>query len=384
VRKLLIINLLVAVVCMCACTTKTQQNASRDSKELPTGHHLPDTLSLVFAGDVMGHTPQIESARTGTNTFDYNHCFDFVAPVIKTFDIAVANLEVSLPGAPPYHGYPMFKSPDALAGALQNAGFDLIVTANNHCADSKRQGILGTIDCLDSLGLMRTGTFKHAKDLAKHNPLLMYRKGMSLAFLNYTFGTNGMVTPPGTFINRVDEAQIKQDLAAVRTVKPDFTIVVMHWGTENEVEERVEQRVQAEMLLKNGADIVIGAHPHVVQPIKKQSTTLASGKTKTGYVVYSLGNFISAQTTPETSGGALFAVHLTRDSMHAPVLVARTGFIPIWRYLEGAGGASPHFYVIPDTKLARKKVPETMHPEMLSYFARIRKRLNNVPEMVFD
>ncbi|MCB0574727.1 MAG: CapA family protein, partial [Saprospiraceae bacterium] len=120
-----------------------------------------DTLRLLFAGDIMGHTPQIKSAeKTPNKQYDYTACFRYVRPIIESADLAIGNLELTLPGKPPYTGYPMFRSPDALAEALKEAGFDILVTANNHSNDSRGAGVISTINTVRGLGFQQTGTFK--------------------------------------------------------------------------------------------------------------------------------------------------------------------------------------------------------------------------------
>jgi poly-gamma-glutamate capsule biosynthesis protein CapA/YwtB (metallophosphatase superfamily) len=373
------------LILSCSAFLLSTWNAEQSHESAPalvSFEQQPDTLSFVFAGDVMGHTDQFESARTGKHTFDYNHCFEQITPVISAYDVAVANLELTLPGEEPYYGFPMFKSPNALAGALKNAGFDLLVTANNHCGDSKLKGVLGTIHCLDSLNLMHTGTFRSAKERAALYPLLFYRKGMKIAVLNYTFGTNGMPTPPPTFINRIDTALIKRDLALTRSTNPDFTIVIMHWGEEGKIAENAEQRKLAQMLFRHGSDIVIGAHPHVVQPVKAMQTTDLKGEPCGGLVVYSLGNFISGQITPETSGGALFSLRIAKPEEGKKARLVDAGFIPIWRHKSTE--AKPRFYVLPDTKAARSMLNPAQTSEMDAYFLKVRDRLGNLSEVKFE
>ena len=256
-----------------------------------------DTLSFIFAGDIMGHMPQIKAAQTGPGQYNYQHCFDYVRPIVEQYDLAVANLEVTLPGVPPYTGYPMFRSPNAVAEALKDAGFDMLVTANNHSADGRLIGVTGTLDVLDSLGMMHTGTFRDQNEKQSLYPLLAYRKGMKIAILNYTYDLNGMPIPPPTAINLIDTVQMREDLAIAASVQPDFTIVVMHWGLEYQTKESPDQRKIADFLLRHGTDIVIGSHPHVVQPIREETAGEHSA-----VVVYSMGNFISNQNQPETDG----------------------------------------------------------------------------------
>jgi poly-gamma-glutamate capsule biosynthesis protein CapA/YwtB (metallophosphatase superfamily) len=348
---------------------------------LPLSAKTQDTLSLLFAGDVMGHTPQIKAAQTGANSYDYGHCFAHIAPIVSSYDLAVANLEVTLPGIPPYTGYPMFRSPKALAESLKDAGFDMLVTANNHSADGRLVGVTGTLDALDSLGLMHTGTFRNKSERQSLYPLLFYRKGIKIALLNYTYDLNGMPIPPPTAINLIDTLQIGEDLALAASVKPDYTIVVMHWGLEYQTKESPEQRRQANFILRHGADIIIASHPHVVQPIKEETVTLPDGQTKTGLVVYSMGNFISNQNKPETDGGIFFTMKLTKAPNQAKAQLVETGYIPIWRYIKNPTSAKPRYLVIPDTKEARTVVDTASQAKMDGYFEKIRRRLANITEI---
>jgi poly-gamma-glutamate synthesis protein (capsule biosynthesis protein) len=185
------------------------------------GFGQTDTLHLIFAGDIMGHSPQIISAeRVKNKEYNYNPCFEYVKPFLERADLAIGNLELTLPGKPPYTGYPMFRSPDALATALKSAGFDILVTANNHANDSRGLGVHNTVQTVRDLGFLQTGTFKDQRDRDANYPLMVYKKGFKLALLNYTFSTNGIPTEAPTIVNLIDTVQIKADLQEARARKP--------------------------------------------------------------------------------------------------------------------------------------------------------------------
>ncbi|MDV3310287.1 MAG: CapA family protein [Cyclobacteriaceae bacterium] len=262
-------------------------------------------ISLLFAGDIMGHDSQIASAyNPSTGQHDYTSCFASMKPYVEIADIAIGNLEVTLAG-PPYKGYPQFSSPDALAVGLREIGFDVLVTANNHSVDRGRKGILRTIRVLDSLGIPHTGTF--ADEAARRNeyPLLLNKNGFTLALLNYTYGTNGIPVPAPGMVNLIDTAQMRADINKARQVKPDAIIVFMHWGNEYESLPTRGQRQLADYLFGLGADLVIGSHPHVLQPMEWR-------KDKNKLVVYSLGNFVSGQRKRYTDGGAMAYTELMK------------------------------------------------------------------------
>lgn len=337
-------------------------------------------LRLIFAGDVMGHAPMVKSAAIAGGKYDYRPCFKYIKPLIEQADIAVANLELTLPGKPPYTGYPMFRSPDALGEALKDAGFDLLVTANNHSNDARGTGVVKTIETVQNQGFEQTGTFKTASDRASRYPLILEKKGFKIAFLNYTYDTNGVPTDPPTIVNLIDSVQMKLDLAEARRKRPDYIFVVMHWGLEYQLTENQAQRDLARMLIRHGADMVIGAHPHVVQPIKKETVVGVGGERREALVVYSMGNFISNQKQPHTDGGILFQVDLAKKTPQSPVELFEYGFIPVWRYIHKNAAGKTTYFALPIARLEKnpKLFPEMSAAavsKMKAYAAGVRKRL---------
>ena len=239
--------------------------------------------------------------------------FQYIKPIIEKADLAIANLEVTLPGKPPYRGYPQFRSPDELALALRLAGFDMLVTANNHSNDAGKKGVINTIATAKKYGFYQTGTFKNKKERELFYPLIVYKDDFKIAFLNYTYGTNGLKTKPPTIVNYIDEKLIEADMKLAKELKPDAIIVVTHWGKEYKYVENEKQRKLAKKIFNWGADLIIGMHPHVVQPIREMEILQKDSTLKKTLVTYSLGNFISGQTTPNTEGGFMFEITLEKN-----------------------------------------------------------------------
>lgn len=346
--------------------------------------NTPNTLKLLFVGDIMGHGPQVKSAYDATTqTYNYEPCFKYVKPIIEKADLAVGNLEVTLPGKPPYKGYPMFRSPDALADALKSAGFDMLVTSNNHSNDAGKQGVIHTIDVLHQHGFYHTGTFKNKTERDIYYPLIVYKNGFRLAFLNYTYDTNGLPTIPPTMVNLIDEKLIQKDLAFTQKLKPDMTIVVMHWGLEYQLNESLVQKRLARKIFEWGGDLVIGAHPHVIQPIKKIRYKNTDNQLKEGYVAYSLGNFISNQTKPNTDGGLMVEIELKKKENSRKAYVNNCQYIPVWRYIDksipqnryGVYRSIPISAFENDTKNLLK-MPYSDKKQMARFAARMRKHLS--------
>lgn len=338
------------------------------------------SLRLVFAGDIMGHESQIRSAEVEKDKlYDYSPCFEYVAPILKKTDLVIGNLELTLPGKPPYTGYPMFKSPEELALALRHAGFDLLVTANNHSNDAGLDGVLSTLNTLDGYGFYHTGTFANAAGREAFYPLIVYKNDFKLAFLNYTYGTNGLATKLPSIVNLIDEEVIAADLAVATQLKPDFVIVIMHWGDEYQVNENARQRELAGKIIAWGADLVIGAHPHVVQPVRQEKARSANGVERTAWTAYSLGNFISGQRKPNTDGGMLLEVELLKDLSIGHSFVNDIAFIPTWVWIESAGGKKT-YRILPvsafEQESALPRLPETDLAALKRHGAALRKHLS--------
>ncbi|MFM7400007.1 MAG: CapA family protein [Bacteroidota bacterium] len=340
-----------------------------------------DTLRLLFAGDVMGHAPQITSAQlVKDKKYDYEPCFQYVKPIVSEADLAIANLELTLPGKPPYTGYPMFRSPDALAEALKNTGFDVLVTANNHSNDARGSGVISTIRTLDRLKLSHTGTFASARERDTQYPLILSKNGFRLALLNYTYGTNGVPTDSPTIVNLIDKTRIAADLEKAKSLKPHYIIAFMHWGLEYQLTENAEQRDLAAFLARNGADLVIGAHPHVVQPVRQEQTSTPEEPDKSVVVVYSLGNYISNQLKPHTDGGIMFEVELLKKEGADKAETGRNGIIPVWRYIHREPTGKTAYFAVPiaraeaDPALISDMAPAAK-AAMLQFAADLRKRI---------
>jgi poly-gamma-glutamate capsule biosynthesis protein CapA/YwtB (metallophosphatase superfamily) len=312
------------------------------------GQIFTEKLKLVFAGDIMGHSTQIKAALLPDGTYDYHHCFKYVAPILKQADLAIGNLEFTLPGKPPYSGYPQFRSPDAVAVALKEAGFDMMVTANNHSNDAGKTGVENTIHTLRKLGFHQTGTFLDSMDRSLNYPLFIQHGNFKLAFLNYTYGTNGIPTKFPVIVNQLDEKQMAADMEKARDSNPDAIIVMVHWGNEYQLVETSYQRQLAQKLFLWGAKVVIGSHPHVVQSIELTTQTDSIRKGELTVVAYSLGNFISGQIKTYTDIGAMVEVELEKELPFGSTCITRTQYIPVFRYVHRAP-TSVKYYTLPAT-----------------------------------
>ncbi len=305
-----------------------------------SGQEPDSVLTLLFTGDIMGHDGQIAAARDdSTGTWSYDTVFSYIAPLVSSVDVAIGNLEVTLGGAP-YKGYPAFSSPDALAAACRNAGFDILVTANNHAADRGTKGIVRTIRVLDSLGIRHTGTWVSGGARDSLSPLMICSETMRVALLSYTYGTNGIVVPPPAIVSYIDTLKAADDIRKSVDLGADRTIVFIHWGTEYDTLPDPQQKKNAAALLRIGTDIIIGSHPHVLQPMIAE--TDSSGIKNP--VVWSMGNFVSNQRTRRRDGGVMIRLDLTVKG--DTTVISDAGYLLTWVYTPIEEGRRK-FYILP-------------------------------------
>lgn len=273
-------------------------------------------VSLLFAGDAMQHKSQIDAAKKGDGNHDYSEYFKEIEAEIKSCDLSVVNLEVTLGGIP-YSGYPMFSAPDEYAMSLKDAGFKILLTANNHSADKRRIGIERTIEVLDSLNILHTGTFKDSVERLTYYPLMLIEHGIRIAMLNYTYGTNGMPVHSPNIVNLIDTTQMKQDIADAKRLGAEIIIANMHWGDEYVLKQNKRQECIANFLIRNGVRIVVGNHPHVVQPVDIRR---AKDNSIEAIIIYSLGNFISGMKKIDTRGGMLAKITISKEDGETVVI----------------------------------------------------------------
>lgn len=310
----------------------------------PTPTPEPPTVStLAVCGDVMSHMPVTNDAwDDATGSYDYTPIFEAARPYVEGADYAVANLETTLSTQGPYSGYPAFRSPAALASDLKELGFDLMLTANNHCLDRGYDGLVSTLDQLDQAGLAHVGTARSEEEAGTANIQVADVGGISVAFLGYTYGTNGIPLPSGkdyavnlfntdymTTLSSPDTDRLEADLAAARALDTDLIAVMIHWGVEYQTTQNRYQEQLADLLIANGADLVLGGHSHVPQPLEMRTVTADDGSQRTGFVCYSLGNFISSQVDPLTDTTAVLTLELTLDHQTGEAGVTGWSYVPM-------------------------------------------------------
>lgn len=320
-----------AVVCLAAACGHL-----RPKQEVRSVAAAPDDtvtrVSIVFGGDVMQHMPQVAAARRDS-VYDYTETFRHLKPFFDTVDMVVVNLETTLSTSGPYSGYPIFSSPQALAQGLKDCGVDVVMLANNHMADKGLRGVTATMSALDKAGLRHTGFFADSVGYRSDNPLILNAKGVTLALLNYTYGHNGMPVPKGTIANLTDTARIAADLSKIDRRSAEVVIIYFHWGQEYARTPDRSQKALAEWCRSRGADIIVGSHPHVLQPVEIFSDS--AGRTH-GVTAYSLGNLVSNQRNRYTDGGMLLKIDIEhRNGQDASI---DASYMLTWVYTPVARG----------------------------------------------
>ncbi len=203
----------------------------------------------------------------------------------------------------------MFNAPDSYVEALRDAGFDLFLTANNHTLDRGETGLRKTLHLLDSLGLDHIGTYADAAERSRRLPMVVSIKGFRVGMLNYTYGTNGLKARGNVVVDYIDRELIAADVKALRQAGAEIIIANMHWGEEYRLQPVASEKSTADYLTSLGVDVIMGSHPHVVQPVETRRNPLTGRPVQ---IIYSLGNFISNQQDTNSRGGLMVKLRLRR------------------------------------------------------------------------
>lgn len=320
---------------------KQEEQDSSNNVQENQKEETDTTFTLTAIGDVMCHNTQyMDAYDSDTSTYNFSYVFDNISSYTKTADICIGNLETSFAGEDRgYSNYPTFNSPDSLADSLKSIGVDVLSTAGNHALDMGFSGLSRTIDVLDKADISHLGTYKTQEDQDK--VLIKYVKGVKIAFIDYTYGTNGISVPSDKkfCINLIDKDLIKKHIETAKNQNADMIVACMHWGTEYQTKQNSEQEELADFLFQNGVNVIIGNHPHVIQPMEKRTVTLEDGSTRDGFVVYALGNFICDQNAVNTRDSIILNLKITKHT-DGSITIDNYDYVPIYMYKDTS--ASKH------------------------------------------
>ena len=254
------------------------------------------SLSLIMAGDALIHGAVYGDAEVG-NSYDFTSMLEYIKPIVSSYDLAYYNQETILGGTElGLSTYPRFNSPYEVGDAFLDAGFNIVSLANNHTLDRGSQAIINSRNYWNNKDVMVNGSATSEEE--RNNIDIREKNGITYAMLSYTTTTNGLTRTNNYYVNWYDKETVKADVEAIRD-KVDFLMVAMHWGTEYNTGVSSSQKEIANYLASLDVDLVIGAHPHVIEPAEYIDDT---------FVIYSLGNILSAQRTDEQLSGLLMSV----------------------------------------------------------------------------
>ncbi|MFZ5354427.1 MAG: CapA family protein [Bacillota bacterium] len=295
-----------------------------EATPMPTPTPEPPKRAVILAvGDIMFHSPQIKEAFNN-GTYDFTSSFEDIKTVIQSADVAIGNLETTVNTKRKPSGYPRFNAPAEVLDAIGSSGFDVLVTANNHSADTGEDGIISTVENIRQRGMIAVGTGEVGKD----KYAIIERNGIKFGVLAYTSSTNGLPASE-EMVNIVSIEKIKGDIELVKPMC-DFLIVYIHTGTEylREVEE--DQQLLFRAVADAGADCVLGSHPHVA----RQSELYKTGEREV-FINYSLGNFLSNQNDKYTDIGGMVQLSIVKHE--GKVMLDGFEILPVYRlrYKDG-------------------------------------------------
>jgi poly-gamma-glutamate synthesis protein (capsule biosynthesis protein) len=390
-RSILVLILLAFMLWGSGCTVQNQlsiipNDLSTDRSQAlnqdPTRSPLPTAspepiitqVTLGAVGDILVHNRIYEDAKMPNGGYSFNKMFTQVKDMLQKPEIVIANQESMTGGTElGLSSYPIFNSPHEIGDAVLDAGVNFITMANNHTMDKKEKGILSAIAYWDKIGMPHTGAFKSQED--RDLIRTVTKNEITFAFLAYTYGTNGIPVPEDKpyLVNVIQEDLMRQDIKRAKGLG-DVVVVSMHWGIEYQTMPNAEQLRLAKLLAEMGADIIVGSHPHVLQPFA-WIQRMDGHKT---FVMYSLGNFLSAQDELLQLIGGMGEVTVikTKNGDNSSIELIHPAFIPTYMYYKKYND----FQIIPMAQLddqhlvkakqelekikihLRKFIPDLMYP----------------------
>ena len=337
--------------------TEPTETTAPPETTLPEPEHVVATASIASQGDLLMHGGVIRSGAQGDGTYDFESVFRYVKEYVSGYDLALANLETTFGGdANPYQGWPLFNVPDAFGDSIVEAGYDLLLTSNNHCYDTLMAGFKRTIEVSRDKGLMVLGSRLTEEE---PNYAVVDLNGIRVGMVSYTYTTsmsggkpslngNSPVENPALVnyfsYTNLDKfySELTDILEKMKSEGAEATMLFIHWGTEYEIVENNYQDTIAQKVCDLGVDVIVGGHPHVVQPVQLLSSAV-DPEHKT-VCIYSLGNAVSNQRIAEmrlktghTEDGVLFAVTFEKYS-DGTVYLAGAEVLPTWVNLSSVNG----------------------------------------------
>ncbi|MBR4099872.1 MAG: CapA family protein [Clostridia bacterium] len=363
-------------------------NSSKPESNESKPEVIPDTFATVLSiGDIMVHQPQLEGAKT-SDGYDFSAFFKEVSPYFKDADLTVGNLELTFGGkeSGKYRGYPAFNTPDELADNIKDSGINLLMTANNHSYDTGFFGLKRTAQVLREKNIEYTGTKETEADPSY---IVKTVNGIKIGIVNFTYETKGS-DPERKYLNggaiskdanryintfsyqRIESfyTEAEEVINAMKQDGAEFISFYMHWGEEYQLSANTWQKSIAQKLCDMGVNMIIGGHPHVVQPVE---LIHSEDSQNTAVCIYSLGNAVSNQRRElissarkgHTEDGVMFSYTLKKSG--GEVTLEKVNLIPTWVHKYSSGGYKYTIYPIDDIDNISSKYPKVASKLKESY-----------------
>lgn len=383
VLAVVLIVIIVLIVKGCGGKEKEQEdqtppvdNEEENQEEVQTPPVEPDTTATLAAvGDIMVYDDQIEDAKQEDLTYDFSDCFAAIAAYTSSTDLTVGNLELNFNG-PPYLGSAKtsFNAPESLASNLKDIGFDILQTANTYSIMNGFNGLTSTINYLNDAGIDHVGTYAtDPSESADQGVLIREVNGIRMAFIAFTKGVNGMSLPTGKEFcvdllytdytgnfSDVNTTKILDRINAAKDQNPDVIIAMLHWGGEYDIEPTESQNTITDLLFKNGVDVIIGSHSHVVGPMEMKTVQTVDGETKDCFVAYSLGNFFSSMQGIDRDylyESVILNLEFTKSGETGETTISNVSYTPLY-FVDHGETADVRFEVVPIRKAIASSVFE--------------------------
>lgn len=341
-KKLKIILLLLSLFLLTSCSDSISDGNSKglnsiksnrvaETKETETAIERVESVKITVTGDIMYHPWTFnQNKNEETGIYDFSYFYKDMESIIGESDLMIGNYETTSTPSREMSDYPMFNTPENSVLDLKNNGFDILTTSNNHCLDSRVDGISDTIDALDKYGILHTGTWKKGE----RNYLIKEVKGIKIGILAYTESFNGMEVilkeDEKEMVSPLIEENIKNDIDNLKKENVDIIMVFPHWGDEYSITPNDKQKQLGHDILKWGSDVVLGSHPHVLQPVEE---VIVNGEKK--FIAYSMGNSVSGQreyylNTKDVEVGSFISLNFEKDFSTNETIITYIEIEPTW------------------------------------------------------
>lgn len=361
----------------------------------------PDTkVTLAAVGDIMMYDTELAAALQEDQSYDFTSFFEAISPFTISPDLTVGNLELNLLGTGPFVGNtqnaPYFNAPNSLASQLSAIGFDILQTGNTYSIMNGTKGLQSTIDILNQNSIDHVGT--HASDpdqSASGGVVLREINGIRIAFIGFTKGVNNMSLPANnkyavdllyvdynSEYKQVDATGILKRVEAAKSQNPDVIVAMLHWGGEYELEISSTQEEIRDLLFKNGVDVILGSHSHVVGPMEMREVETTDGEKKQCFVAYSLGNFISDMSKDYTMESVILNLEFTKSGETGKTSITDASYTPLY-ILDRGEGAEKRFEVLPIRNAIKSDMFQEYESDMTAAIEHLKEN-TRMPDSAVD